>query len=57
MTRAEADSALFALLASESDRDAARRAQSLGTVLALIPINAVVWAYALSALAELRGVL
>lgn len=57
MTRAEADSALFAMLATESDIDAARRAQSLGTVLALIPVNAVVWAYVLGALIELMGVL
>ena len=53
MTRAEADSALFAMLATESDHDAARRAQSLGTVLALLPVCAIAWGYALSALAEL----
>jgi len=57
MTRAEADSALFALLASESDRDAARRAQSLGTVLALLPVCAIAWGYAIGALIELMGVL
>ena len=57
MTRSEADSALFAMLATESDIDAARRAQSLGTVLALIPVNAVVWAYVLGALIDLMGVL
>jgi hypothetical protein len=57
MTRAEADASLFSMLASESDRDAARRAQSLGTVLALLPVCAVVWGYALSALAELMGAL
>ena len=57
MTRAEADSALFALLASESDRDAARRAQSLGTVLALLPVCAIAWGYALSALIDLIKVL
>ena len=57
MTRAEADASLFAMLASESDREAARRAQSLLTVLALLPINAAVWAYALAALIDLRGVL
>lgn len=57
MTRSEADSALFAMLATESDIDAARRAQSLGTVLALLPVCAVVWGYALSALAELLRVL
>ena len=57
MTRAEADSALFAMLATESDIDAARRAQSLGTVLALLPVCAIAWGYALSALAELMVVL
>ena len=57
MTRAEADSALFAMLATESDIDAARRAQSLGTVLALLPVCAVVWGYAIGALIELMRVL
>lgn len=57
MTRAEADSALFAMLATESDIDAARRAQSLSTVLALIPVCAVVWGYAIGALIELMRVL
>lgn len=57
MTRAEADSALFAMLATESDIDAARRAQSLLTVLALLPVNAAIWGYALSALIELPGVM
>ena len=57
MTRAEADASLFAMLASESDREAARRAQSLGTVLALLPVCAVVWGYALGALIDLMRVL
>ncbi len=52
-----ANAELFAMLATESDIDAARRAQSLSTVLALIPVCAVVWGYAIGALIELMRVL
>lgn len=52
-----ANAELFALLASESDREAARRMQTLPIVLALIPVNAVIWGYAIGALIELMRVL
>lgn len=52
-----ANAELFALLASESDREAARRMQTLPIVLALIPVCAVVWGYAITAVIELLGVL
>lgn len=57
MTRTEADDALRAMFATQSDIDAQRRAEGLLAVLALIPINALAWAYALRALASLLEVL
>lgn len=49
--------AIYELFASESDREARRRMEGLGTVLALLPVCAVAWAYALGALIDLIRVL
>lgn len=49
--------AVYALFASESDRDSQRRIESVGTLLALIPICAIGWARAITALIDLLGVL
>lgn len=57
MTRAEADASLFALLASESDREAKRRMQGLTVALALLPLCAISWAFAIAAIIDLMGVL
>jgi hypothetical protein len=48
---------LFRVMASESDIEAQRSMQALPFLALLAIVSAVAWAYALSALAELLGVL
>lgn len=49
--------ALFEVMATESDLEARRSMEALPFLALLAIISAVAWAYALSALADLMGVL
>ena len=49
--------AIFAVMATESDIEAARSMEAIPVLALLAVISAVAWAYALTALAELMGVL
>lgn len=48
---------LFAVMATESDIEAARSMQALPFVAVLAVVCAIAWTYALSALIDLMGVL
>lgn len=49
--------AVYALFATESDRESMRRMQALPAVIAMVPICLLAWSRAIAALVELLGVL
>jgi|GEM_PF-4609714 len=49
--------AIYAMFATESDRDSMRRMQALPAVIAMVPICLLAWSRAITALTDLLGVL